>query len=243
MYFDSPAKTVSELRWALELGLSINADSVEELKRIDAVLTERGPSRPSSSTIGLRVNPIVHGGSIGIFAVSNSPDGKFGHPLHSREARDAVLQAFTDFPWLCGLHAHVGSAGTSLPMLATGASTLVELARDVDEHCSAGSTPRVTMLDIGGGLASNMDSELVTPTFGEYAQVLERAARLRAAAKAFSLRSKPSTSYPFFAKRSAIFSQFQDFPMPRMKLPTSSMDHSSSGLPHTGFVYEFYLYL
>ena len=176
MYFDSPAKTVSELRWALELGLSINADSVEELKRIDAVLTERGPSRPSSSTIGLRVNPIVHGGSIGIFAVSNSPDGKFGHPLHSREARDAVLQAFTDFPWLCGLHAHVGSAGTSLPMLATGASTLVELARDVDEHCSAGSTPRVTMLDIGGGLASNMDSELVTPTFGEYAQVLERAA-------------------------------------------------------------------
>ena len=72
--FDSPAKTVPELRWALEVGLTINADSLAELERIQALLTERGPSRPSRSRIGLRVNPIVQGGAISIFAVSASPD-------------------------------------------------------------------------------------------------------------------------------------------------------------------------
>lgn len=177
LYFDSPAKTVTELRWALELGVSINADSLEELARIDAVLAERGPSRPSTSTIGLRINPIIDGGSIGIFAVSSSPDGKFGHPLHSHEARAAVRRAFDMYPWLSGLHAHVGSAGTSLPMLASGAATLVELAHDIDAQCRrGGGTPRVTTLDIGGGLATNMATDDVSPTFEEYSRVLSAAA-------------------------------------------------------------------
>ena len=45
--FDSPAKTVDELRWALDAGIAVNADSLDELARIDAVLAER--SAPSAS--------------------------------------------------------------------------------------------------------------------------------------------------------------------------------------------------
>ena len=117
--FDSPAKTVDELRWALDAGIAVNADSLDELARIDAVLAER--SAPSASLLGLRVNACVDGkGEHAIFAVSEN-DSKFGHPLSSDAMRTAVVDAFGAYPWLRALHTHVGSAGTSLDMLAQGA--------------------------------------------------------------------------------------------------------------------------
>ena len=146
-----------------------------ELLRIGSVLSERrrNGQPPSTSVIGLRINPIVSGGSIGMFAVSSSPESKFGHPIYSEPARRAVLEAFAAYPWLSGLHCHVGSAGTSLSMLAEGAKKLCDLASEVDEHCG---TKRVNTIDIGGGLATNYESEEVTPTFEEYATVLQSAA-------------------------------------------------------------------
>ena len=179
--FDSPAKTVAELRWALEVGIAVNADSLAELERIDGIVAERAAAGrpPSTSTLGLRVNPIIRGGAIGIFAVSE-PDSKFGHPLHSRESRAAAVGAFVQRPWLTALHCHVGSAGTSLPMLARGAAALVALADEIDGACAggAGAPPsfRVTALDIGGGLACSGASDEVSPTFAEYAAVLQEAA-------------------------------------------------------------------
>lgn len=181
--FDSPAKTLPELRWALACGLTVNADSLEELVRIEAVQAERRAANvpPSTSTIGLRVNPIISGGAVPIFAVSSSPECKFGHPLHSIEAREAVLDAFARWPWLHGLHCHVGSAGTSLEMLARGARALCDLADEIDaahrgrEGGSDGAA-RVQWLDIGGGLACSTGKEDVTPTFSEYAQALAAAA-------------------------------------------------------------------
>ena len=128
--FDSPAKTVDELRWALDAGIAVNADSLDELRRIDAVLAER--SAPSASLLGLRVNACVDGkGEHAIFAVSEN-DSKFGHPLSSDAMRAAVVDAFGAYPWLRALHTHVGSAGTSLDMLAQGASTLAGLADEID---------------------------------------------------------------------------------------------------------------
>ena len=55
--FDSPAKTTAELRWALELGITVNADSLDELERIDTIHAERADAAApaSTSSIGLRV--------------------------------------------------------------------------------------------------------------------------------------------------------------------------------------------
>ena len=169
--FDSPAKTVDELRWALDAGIAVNADSLDELARIDAVLAER--SAPSASLLGLRVNACVDGkGEHAIFAVSEN-DSKFGHPLSSDAMRAAVVDAFGAYPWLRALHTHVGSAGTSLDMLAQGASTLAGLADEID---AAAGGRRVEALDIGGGLASSMASDETSPTFAEHAACLREAA-------------------------------------------------------------------
>ena len=164
-------------RWALDAGVSINADSLDELERIDAIMGTL--STPSTSMIGLRVNPILSGGKIAMFSVSR-PDSKFGHALHDQASRAEVIDAFARYEWLCGLHCHVGSAGTSLPMLAEGAATLAELADEIDAACAGASgefgEPRITAIDIGGGLASSLESDVVTPTFAEYARCLHEAA-------------------------------------------------------------------
>lgn len=36
--FDSPAKTREEIRWALEMGITLNADNLSELERVDEAL-------------------------------------------------------------------------------------------------------------------------------------------------------------------------------------------------------------
>lgn len=55
--FDSPCKTRAELAYCLDRGVTINADSLSELQRIDVLVRARG-STPASR-IGVRVNPQV----------------------------------------------------------------------------------------------------------------------------------------------------------------------------------------
>ncbi|MCZ1009575.1 diaminopimelate decarboxylase [Streptomyces lydicus] len=161
---DSPAKTHSELREALALGIAVNADNPEELARIDALMA----SAPSSAPIGLRVNPQIGGGSIG--AMSTATDtSKFGVGLRDEGARDWVVQAFLARPWLTRLHGHVGSQGMPLELMAAGVTALYHLAEEINEKAGR---RQIDTLDIGGGLPVNFSSDATTPTYREYAALL-----------------------------------------------------------------------
>ncbi|MET7798265.1 diaminopimelate decarboxylase [Streptomyces decoyicus] len=161
---DSPAKTLAELREALALGIAVNADNPEELARIDALMA----SAPSSAPIGLRVNPQIGGGSIG--AMSTATDtSKFGVGLRDEGVRDWVVQAFLARPWLTRLHAHVGSQGMPLELMAAGVRALFHLAEEINEKAGR---RQIDTLDIGGGLPVNFSSDATTPTYREYAALL-----------------------------------------------------------------------
>ncbi|WP_329176426.1 diaminopimelate decarboxylase [Streptomyces decoyicus] len=161
---DSPAKTLAELREALALGIAVNADNPEELARIDALMA----SAPSSAPIGVRVNPQIGGGSIG--AMSTATDtSKFGVGLRDEGARDWVVQAFLARPWLTRLHAHVGSQGMPLELMAAGVQALYDLAEEINEKAGR---RQIDTLDIGGGLPVNFSSDATTPTYREYAALL-----------------------------------------------------------------------
>ncbi|MFF8790521.1 diaminopimelate decarboxylase [Streptomyces sp. NPDC015125] len=161
---DSPAKTVAELREALALGIAVNADNPEELARIDALMA----SAPSSAPIGLRVNPQIGGGSIG--AMSTATDtSKFGVGLRDEGVRDWVVQAFLARPWLTRLHAHVGSQGMPLELMAAGVKVLFHLAEEINEKAGR---RQIDTLDIGGGLPVNFSSDATTPTYREYVALL-----------------------------------------------------------------------
>lgn len=165
---DSPAKTEAELREALELGVALNADNRQELERLDALMAPGALPAPSASPVGLRVNPQLGGGSIGAMSTATATS-KFGFALRDEGAREFVVRACVERPWITRLHCHVGSQGMSLEMMAAGVAATYELAEEVNR---ATGRRQIDTLDIGGGLPVNFASEETTPTFAEYARLL-----------------------------------------------------------------------
>nr|AAZ23063.1 probable decarboxylase [Streptomyces fradiae] len=163
---DSPAKTRSEIAEALRLGVAVNADNLDELERIDAL---RPPG--CSSVIGLRVNPQVGGGAIGAMSTATATS-KFGVALRDEGARERVVEAFARRPWLTGLHAHVGSQGCPLELIAEGIAATHRLAEEINAVLGR---RQVTGLDIGGGLPVNFTDDTVRPTYQDYTAALRTA--------------------------------------------------------------------
>ncbi|WP_329132598.1 diaminopimelate decarboxylase [Streptomyces sp. NBC_01476] len=164
---DSPAKTVSELRQALVLGVAVNADNPQELARIDALRTAvPGTAAP----VGLRVNPQVGGGTIGAMSTATATS-KFGVALRDPGAEEWVLRAYAERPWLNRLHTHTGSQGVPLDLMAAGVRAAYELAERINQ---AAGRQQITVLDIGGGLPVNFGSDETTPAFADYAGLLRR---------------------------------------------------------------------
>ncbi|MBM9440396.1 type III PLP-dependent enzyme domain-containing protein [Actinacidiphila bryophytorum] len=161
---DSPAKTTAELREALSLGIAVNADNPQEIARIDALLA----AAPSASPIGLRVNPQVGGGSIDAMSTATATS-KFGVALRDPGAEEWVLRTYAERPWLNRLHTHTGSQGVPLPLMAAGVRAAYDLAERIN---AAAGRRQVTVLDIGGGLPVNFASDDITPSFGDYADLL-----------------------------------------------------------------------
>ncbi|MFV0135603.1 diaminopimelate decarboxylase [Streptomyces sp. HMX87] len=164
---DSPAKTPGELREALALGIAVNADNPQELERIDALMR----SAPSRSPLGVRVNPQIGGGSIEALSTATATS-KFGVALRDEGAREWVVRACLDRPWLTRLHAHTGSQGIPLPLMAEGVRETYTLAEEINERAGR---RQIDTLDIGGGLPVNFASDATAPTYAEYARVLREA--------------------------------------------------------------------
>ncbi|MFI0811759.1 diaminopimelate decarboxylase [Streptomyces echinatus] len=164
--FDSPAKTRAELERALALGVAVNADSFQELERIDRLLGDR----TSASRIGVRLNCQVGGGAIAAMSTATSTS-KFGVPLTDPGNRERLLRAFAEHPWLTWVHTHTGSQGCPLDLMARGVAQAVEFA---DQVTAAFGEGRVAGVDIGGGLPVNFADDEVTPTFAMYVEQLRR---------------------------------------------------------------------
>nr|WP_186337923.1 MULTISPECIES: diaminopimelate decarboxylase [Streptomyces] len=164
---DSPAKTPAELREALALGVAVNADNPQELDRLDA-LTRSAPTR---SPLGIRVNPQIGGGSIGATSTATETS-KFGVALRDEGAREWVVAAYARRPWLTRLHAHTGSQGIPLELLARGVAETYALAEEINARVGR---RQIDTLDIGGGLPVNFAGEATEPSYARYARLLAEA--------------------------------------------------------------------
>lgn len=168
---DSPAKTRDELREALDLGIALNADNPQELARLDGLVpAASGPEAPDGprSPLGLRVNPQLGSGAIDAMSTATATS-KFGVALRDPGAREWVVRACRERPWLTRLHAHVGSQGIPLELMADGVRETYGLAEEIN---AAVGRQQIDTLDIGGGLPVNFASDEVSPTFDEYARLL-----------------------------------------------------------------------
>ncbi|MPY37671.1 diaminopimelate decarboxylase [Streptomyces adustus] len=164
---DSPAKTPAELREALAFGIAVNADNPQELERLDALVRSAG----SRSPLGVRVNPQLGAGSIEALSTATATS-KFGVALRDEGAREWVVRAFMDRPWLSRLHTHTGSQGIPLSLMARGVAEVHALAEEINRRIGR---PQIDTIDIGGGLPVNFGSDVTAPTYAQYARLLREA--------------------------------------------------------------------
>ncbi|WP_255306093.1 diaminopimelate decarboxylase [Streptomyces sp. Wb2n-11] len=163
---DSPAKTTAELREALALGIAVNADNFQELARIDALVESAAPASP----VGLRVNPQIGGGSIGALSTATATS-KFGVALRDPGARERVVRAYLDRPWMTRLHTHSGSQGLPLELMVRGVAAAYGLAEEIN---AAAGRRQVDTVDIGGGLPVDFASDAGAPSYADYARLLKQ---------------------------------------------------------------------
>ncbi len=168
--YDSPVKTIPELDMALTLGIHINADSFAELERIDELLSARRPKKYPRISAGLRVNPQVGLGSIKESSVAGTYS-KFGVPLEP--GRKKILEVFQQYPWLGGLHLHVGSQGCKPELLVEGVKRLYDLMQEINTLRDEGNLKRIDVFDIGGGLPVSYIAENEPPSMEDYVTLLK----------------------------------------------------------------------
>lgn len=159
--FDSPVKTRGELELGLRLGVRINANTLDELARIDRLHARLG----SRSKVGIRINPETGKGAIDATSVAVT-HSKFGVSLH--ECHSGLANAFAKYPWLTGLHMHIGSQGMSAGQLIDGVAAVYEFYMELkDRH-------RIDFFDIGGGLPVRYRDTDTPLRFDEYAGALRQ---------------------------------------------------------------------
>lgn len=166
--FDSPVKTTEEIEFALKQHVHINADSLDEIERIAAII----PKTDSKSTIGLRINPQVGVGRIKISSVAGDYS-KFGVPVKNQTTD--IIGAYLKHDWLTGIHLHVGSQGCELPMLVDGTKTAAKLAEEINRELEKNNRPnRITTFDMGGGLPVAYLPDDTPPAMEEYVNALQK---------------------------------------------------------------------
>lgn len=163
--FDAPAKTEQELERALALGIAINIDNFQEFERIKS----HGGPAPGAGPVGFRINPQIGGGSVALSSTATMTS-KFGVGLADGNNRARLIELYLQHDWLNAVHVHVGSVGCPLELMAEGVATAVDLAMEIN---NAVGGQQITSIDIGGGLPVNFEQDGDTPTFEDYARVLE----------------------------------------------------------------------
>ena len=127
-------------------------------------------SRRPLGTVGLRINPLIGGGSIAALSTATATS-KFGIPLND-ESRPRILALVKRYPFIRAVMCHVGSQGMPVTLMARGVQVLCEFADEIDRLCADEGRRRIQMVDIGGGLSANYSADAVSPTFGDYMQAI-----------------------------------------------------------------------
>ena len=165
--FDSPSKTKKEIEYALEMGVYLNADSFDELDRIDEILKNIN----SKSIIGLRINPQIGSGTIKSTSVAGAIS-KFGVPLNNN--RNKIIEYYLKYDWLRSIHVHIGSQGCPVPLIIEGIRAVLNLANEINTTLKRKSANGlIETFDIGGGLPVSYHRDKNVVSMEEYHKMLK----------------------------------------------------------------------
>lgn len=159
LLFNGSSKTLMDLALAVELGIRVSVDSLDELHQLDAVAAEAG----KVAEIAFRVNPALEVPTHPKIATGLA-SSKFGIPHQQIPAAYAEALACSNIKPV-GIHCHIGSQILDVTPFAKAAEVMVRIAREITDLGI-----KLEFLDLGGGLGIpyNHTSE-TAPSPAEYA--------------------------------------------------------------------------
>lgn len=167
--YDSPAKTITELKLALENDVSINCDNIDEIERINMIINENPKLLENKKGhIGIRINPQIGSGK---FEMTSTASKKSHFGIAYDTYKDIIPELFKKYKWLNGLHCHVGSQGCPLSLLVNGVKSLFDLAENINKYLGY---DQIKNIDIGGGIPIDYTSNNELFTYKQYADELEK---------------------------------------------------------------------
>ena len=159
--FSGVGKTDAEIAQALKAGIhQLNAESYEELWRIDRIAGELGVV----ANVALRVNPDVDADTHAKITTGKK-DNKFGVDADRLSRLDNELKGMANLR-LVGLAVHIGSQILSVKPFSEAYRRLAKLVRQLRERGHA-----IERLDLGGGFGIPYQNELA-PSPAEIAQTI-----------------------------------------------------------------------
>ena len=147
IFFHGNNKTQEELEMAIEYGVgTIVVDNIQEAKRLDALLEEKGASIHAL----LRVNPGIEAHTHE-YIVTAHVDSKFGVAMAQEELMDETIAFLSESETIQfdGLHAHIGSQIFDKQAFV---EEIKKLFAFVSELKAKGLT--INTLNLGGGFAA-----------------------------------------------------------------------------------------
>lgn len=155
--YNSPVKTRRELAFceANYPGLRLNANSLEELERIEP---------DTRMNVGLRINPLIQAGSQDLYNVSGA-ESKFGVPIDQRQA---IIDQIIRFR-VNTLHLHVGSQIGEIDKVVDAILAVVELADALNgKRGEEDGAALIKFINIGGGIPAGADEAESLETMRNY---------------------------------------------------------------------------
>jgi len=160
LLFNGSSKTPSDLRLAVESGVRVSVDSIDELHQLDAT----AGSLNKTAEIAFRVNPALSVPTHPKIATGLATS-KFGIPHKEIPAAYREALACRNIRPV-GLHCHIGSQILEVDPFVKATEVMVRIARELTEMGI-----RLDFIDLGGGLGIpyHHDSD-PAPTPEDYAE-------------------------------------------------------------------------
>ncbi|EJG07812.1 diaminopimelate decarboxylase [Methanofollis liminatans DSM 4140] len=159
LLFNGSSKSPADLALAVETGVRLSVDSIEELRQLNAVAAEAG----RTAAIAFRVNPALEVPTHPKIA-TGLKTSKFGIPAEEIVAAYAEALAAEHIEPV-GIHCHIGSQILEVEPFARAAGVMVRVAREITDI-----GVNLEFIDIGGGLGIPYHHDTdPAPTPEEYA--------------------------------------------------------------------------
>ncbi len=167
VYFHGNNKLPGELATALDYGIGrVVVDNTQELRTLDALARQRSTRQDILLRLTPNVDPHTHE-----FTTTGVLDSKFGFPISTGQAEEAVEEAMTlEGVNLLGLHFHLGSPIPETEPYEAALQIVLEFAHDMKHKYDFD----MVELNVGGGFPVAYTTADAQPSVGAYADAIVR---------------------------------------------------------------------